>query len=334
MKTVVVTGASAGLGRAIAEAFGARGDRVALLARDRDRLDAAADAVEAAGGRALAIPTEVSEFAEIEAAADLAESELGPIDVWVNNAMVGVFARFRDVAPDEYQRVTDVTYHGFVNGTRAALVRMVPRNRGAIVQVGSALAYRGIPLQSAYCGAKHAIKGFTESVRCELLHDRSDVRITMVQMPALNTPQFDWAVNHMPRRPQPVPPIFQPEVGAAVVVLASEGCRREYWVTWPTARAVIGNRVLPGVLDRLLAIVGEDNQQTSEPADPSAPNNLWKAAPGHHGAHGRFGDRSRGRSPSVEFVRLREKLARSTRVSSVADRLAWRIAAVLARSLS
>jgi NAD(P)-dependent dehydrogenase (short-subunit alcohol dehydrogenase family) len=334
MRTVVVTGASAGLGRAIAEAFGARGDRVALLARDRDRLDDAADSVRAAGGRALAIPTEVAEFADVEAAADLAEAELGPIDVWVNNAMVAVFGPFRGVAPDEFQRVTDVTYHGYVNGTRAALARMVPRNRGTIVQVGSALAYRGIPLQSAYCGSKHAIKGFTESVRCELLHDRSDVRITMVQMPALNTPQFDWGVNHMPCRPQPVPPIFEPEVGAAAVVLASEGRRREYWVAWPTARAVLGNRVLPGILDRLLAIVGEDRQQTSEPADPSAPTNLWKAVPGQHGAHGRFVDRSQRSSRAFELVRLRDKLAASTGLSSVADRLAWRIAAVLARATS
>jgi len=334
MKTVVVTGASAGLGRAIAEAFGKRGDRVALLARDPDRLDEAADAVAAAGGRALAIPTDVSEVTDVEAAADLEEAELGPIDVWVNNAMVAVFGRFRDAAPEEFQRVTDVTYHGCVNGTRAALARMVPRNQGTVVQVGSALAYRGIPLQSAYCGSKHAIKGFTESVRCELLHDRSDVHITMVQMPALNTPQFDWAVNHMPRRPQPVPPIFDPEVGAAAVVLASEGRRREYWVTWPTIRAVFGNRVLPGVLDRMLAIVGEDGQQTSEPADPSAPTNLWKAVPGDYGAHGRFGDRSRQKSRAVELLQLRDRLAASTRLSSVADRVAWRIAAALARSVS
>jgi NAD(P)-dependent dehydrogenase (short-subunit alcohol dehydrogenase family) len=331
MKTVVVTGASAGLGRAIADAFAARGDRVALLARDRDRLDVAVDAVAATGGRALAIPTDVSEFAEVEAAADLVESELGPIDVWVNNAMVAVFGHFRDIAPDEFQRVTDVTYHGYVNGTRAALARMVPRNRGTVVQVGSALAHRGIPLQSAYCGAKHAIQGFTESIRCELLHGGSDVHITMVQMPALNTPQFDWGLNHMPRRPQPVPPIFEPEVGAAAVVHATEFRRREHWVGWPTVRAVVGNRIAPGVLDRLLAIVGESSQQTSEPTDPNAPANLWKPVAGRSGAHGRFGRQSQTRSRAVEVVRVRDELLRSTGLSSLANRLAWRAAAVLAR---
>jgi len=334
MKTVVVTGASAGLGRAIAEAFAARGDQVALLARDRDRLDIAADAVAAAGGRAIAIPTDVAEFAEVEAAADRVESELGPIDVWVNNAMVAVFGQFRDVAPEEFRRVTDVSYHGYVNGTRAALARMVPRNCGTVVQVGSALAYRGIPLQSAYCGAKHAIQGFTESVRCELLHDGSDVHITMVQMPALNTPQFDWAVNRMPRRPQPVPPIYEPEVGAKAVVLASDGRRREYWVTWPTIRAVLGNRVLPGVLDRMLAIVGEDSQLTRQPADPSAPTNLWKPVPGPRGPHGRFGGESRRGSFEVDLVQLRDRVAVRTKLSSMADRVAWRVASVLARTMS
>jgi NAD(P)-dependent dehydrogenase (short-subunit alcohol dehydrogenase family) len=298
-KVVVVTGASAGVGRATARAFGERGDAVALLARGRDGLDAAAKEIEAAGGRAFALPTEMADPAAVEDAASRVEAELGPIDVWVNNAMVSVFALFTDIAPEEFRRVTDVTYHGYVNGTRAALARMLPRDRGVIVQVGSALAYRGIPAQSAYCGAKHAIEGFTESIRCELLHYHSEVRIGIVQLPAVNTPQFDWVLSRLPRRAQPVPPIYQPEVIARAVVHMADRPRREMWLTGRTILAIVGNRLVPGYLDRRLGREGVAAQQTDEPADPGRPANLWESVPGDHGAHGAFDDRSRTRSVAV-----------------------------------
>ena len=292
-RVVVVTGASAGVGRATVRAYAERGWAVGLLARGTDGLQAAAKDVEAAGGQAVAVPTDVADADQVEAAAVLVEERLGPIDVWVNNAMASVFALFTDIAPEEFRRVTDVTYHGYVNGTRAALTRMLPRDRGTIVQVGSALAYRGIPAQSAYCGAKHAVEGFTESIRCELLHRGSRVRIGMVQLPAVNTPQFDWVLSRLPGRAQPVPPIFSPELMARAVVRMAERPRREMWLTGTTLKVIIGNRVAPWYLDRRLGRTGVESQQTSEPADPDRPSNLWEPVAGDFGARGSFGDRTR-----------------------------------------
>src|SRR5487761_179279 len=263
-KTVVVTGASAGIGRAAAELFGARGARVALIARGEDGLRGAADAVDYAGGTALALPADVAAFEAVDRAAERAEAELGPIDVWVNVAFTSVFAPFTKITPAEFLRVTDVAYLGCVHGTMAALRRMVPRDRGTIVQVGSALGYRSIPLQSAYCGAKHAVNGFTESVRTELLHDHSNVHITIAQMPAVNTPQFSWVRSRLPRHPQPVPPIYQPEVAARGVLLAADHPqRRHYLVGASTVATVLANRVVPALLDRYLARTGYNSQQTS-----------------------------------------------------------------------
>ncbi|MFF4772657.1 SDR family oxidoreductase [Microtetraspora fusca] len=312
-RVVVVTGASAGVGRATARAFGARGDSVALLARGETGLAAAADEVEAAGGRALVIPTEVADHREVADAARRVEEEFGPIDVWVNAAFAGIFAPFNQVSPDEFRRVTEVTYLGYAFGTRAALDRMLPRNHGTIVQVGSALAYRAIPLQSAYCGAKHAIKGFTESLRCELLHRRSAVRVTMVQLPGLNTPQFDWVLSRLPHRPQPVPPIYQPEVAARAVVFAADHPRRkEYWVGGSTAAALLADKVAPALVDRYLARTGYASQQTAQPYDPEGPANLWEAADGKDGhdfgAHGRFGERAHTRSAEAWLSRHRAAL--------------------------
>ena len=298
-RTVVVTGASAGVGRATAIEFGSRGDTVALLARGERGLEAAAHDVELAGGRALSISVDVADFSQVEAAAARVEEEVGPIDIWVNNAFSSVFAPFMEQSMEEFHRTTEVTYLGFVHGTRAALDRMLPRNRGAIVQVGSALAYRGIPLQSGYCGAKHAIQGFTESLRCELLHDRVDVHVTMVQLPAVNTPQFDWVLSRLPERPQPVPPIFQPEVVARQIVYAADHPqRREYIVGGSAVATILGNRFLAGVLDRYLALTGYDSQQTGEPARPGRPANLWHPVDDDTsvGVHGSFDDRAQASS--------------------------------------
>jgi NAD(P)-dependent dehydrogenase (short-subunit alcohol dehydrogenase family) len=295
-EVVVVTGASAGVGRAVARRFGAAGASVALLARGQDGLDGAAKDVEAAGGKALALRTDVADSDQVEAAAAQVEEQLGPIDVWVNNAMTTVFARFTDITPDEYRRATDVTYLGVVNGTRSALRRMLPRDRGSIVQVGSALAYRGIPLQSAYCGAKHAIRGFTDAVRCELLHDKSRVRLTAVHLPAMNTPQFGWCRARLPRHPQPVPPIYQPEVGAEAIWWAAHHRRREVWVGAPTALTILGSRVAQSLLDHYLGRTGFDGQQTDQPADADRPDDLFEPVGGDHGAHGIFDDKAHPRS--------------------------------------
>ena len=307
-RTVVVTGASAGVGRAAARAFGQRGDRVALLARGHAGLRGAAADVEAAGGTALCLPTDVADSDQIDSAADKVEDAFGPIDVWVNVAFTSVFAPFTDIASDEFRRVTEVSYLGFVYGTMAALARMKPRDRGAVVQVGSALGARAIPLQSAYCGAKHAINGFTESVRTELLHSHSNVRITVVQMPALNTPQFDWVLSRLPRHPQPVPPIYQPEVAARAIMRAADHPgRKQYWVGASTAATVLGQRVMPAVLDRYLARTGFASQQTDQPVAADRPNNLWQALddrPGtDHGAHGAFDNRSVARAPQMWMSR-------------------------------
>jgi NAD(P)-dependent dehydrogenase (short-subunit alcohol dehydrogenase family) len=292
-RVVVVTGASAGVGRAVARAFAARGDRVALVARGETGLDAVADEVRSAGGTALPLAADVADARALEAAAERTERELGPIDIWVNDAFTTVFAEFTDIEPDEFRRVTEVCYLGYVYGTRAALRRMLPRDRGAVVQVGSALAYRGIPLQSAYCGAKHAIQGWNEALRCELLHQGSGVAVTMVQLPAVNTPQFDWSLTRMRRQPQPVPPIYQPEVAArAIVYAADHPRRREYWVGGSTAGTLIANAVAPGLLDRYLARTGYGAQQTDESKPPGSRHNLWRPLDDRggrdFGAHGRF----------------------------------------------
>ena len=295
----VVTGASAGVGRAVAELAGARGDAVGLIARGSAGLDAAAKNIAAAGGTSFAAEADVANADEVESAASLIEGELGPIDVWVNDAFTSVFAPFDEITPDEFRRITEVAYLGYVYGTKAALRRMRPRDAGAIVQVGSALAYRGIPLQSAYCGAKHAIQGFTESLRCELMHEGSAVRVTMVQLPAVNTPQFSWVLSRLPRQPQPVPPIYQPEVAARAVLHAAGRDRREWWLGASTAATLVANAVVPGLLDRYLARTGFDSQQTDEPAPHDRPANLWHPADTTEdfGAHGQFDDRAHARSP-------------------------------------
>jgi NAD(P)-dependent dehydrogenase (short-subunit alcohol dehydrogenase family) len=289
---VVITGASAGVGRATVRAFARQGADIGLLARGVDGLEAARREVEAAGGRAIAIPTDVADADRVEAAADRIERELGPIDIWVNNAMVSVFSPVKELTPDEIRRVTEVTYLGVVYGTLAALKRMLPRDRGSIVQVGSALAYRGIPLQAAYCGAKHAVQGFTESLRCELLHDGSGVHLSIVNLPAMNTPQFDWVKSRLPREPQPVPPIYQPEIAADAIVWASSQRRREISVGGTTVAVIWANKIASGVLDRYLARTGYDSQQTDRPVAPNRRDNLWEPVPGDHGAHGRFASRS------------------------------------------
>jgi NAD(P)-dependent dehydrogenase (short-subunit alcohol dehydrogenase family) len=309
-EVVVITGASAGVGRATARAFGKRGASIGLLARGRDGLEAAKGEIEQFGGRALVCPTDVSDPGQVEAAAAAVEREFGPIDVWINNAMVSVFSPIIEMQPEEYQRVTNVTYLGCVWGTLAALKRMRPRNRGTIIQVGSALAYRGIPLQSAYCAAKHAIQGFVDSLRCELLHDRSKVRVCMVQMPALNTPQFRWVRSRLPNKAQPASRIFQPEVAADAIVFAATHNRREVYVGAPTVFAIIANKVAPGIADRYLARHGYSSQQLrDQPEDPGRPDNLMAPLPGDAGAHGVFDSRALPSSRQLWLDKNRDWLA-------------------------
>ena len=293
LTTVVITGASAGVWRATARKFARSGARVALLARGRDGLEAARKEVEEFGGKALVILVDVANADQVEAAAVQIEAELGKIDIWINNAMVSVFSPIKEMMPEEFRRVTEVTFLGCVYGTLAALKRMLPRDRGTIVQVGSALAHRSIPLQSAYCAAKHAMQGFTESLRCELIHDKSEVRVTMVQLPALNTPQFGWVKSRLPRKAQPVPPIFQPEVAAEAIYFAAHHPRREFYVGWSSATAIIANKIAPGLLDHFLARTGYDSQQYDGAEDPKRAYNLWEPVPGDHGAHGDFNARAK-----------------------------------------
>jgi NAD(P)-dependent dehydrogenase (short-subunit alcohol dehydrogenase family) len=308
MKTpevVVITGASAGVGRATARAFGKRGAKVGLIARGREGLEAAKREIEADGGEALVLPLDVSDENAVEQAAGEVERVFGPIDIWINNAMVSVFSPIMEMTAEDYRRVTDVTYLAYIWGTLAALRRMKPRDRGAIVQVGSALAYRGIPLQSAYCAAKHAVQGFHDSLLTELIHDGSNVRVVMVQMPALNTPQFRWVKSRLPRKAQPVPPIFQPEVAADAIVWAAYSGRREVNVGWPATKAIIGNNFAPGFADHFLARHGYEAQMIDEPEEPGRPDNLWSPLPGDAGAHGVFDHRSLNVSIEMELNKQR-----------------------------
>lgn len=292
-RVVVVTGASAGVGRAIVRRFAKEGASIGLIARGIDGLEGARREVEAEGGRALVLPLDVADAQAVEDAAELVERELGPIDVWINDAMVSVFAPVHETTAEEFRRVTEVTYLGVVHGTLSALKRMRKRDAGTIVQIGSALAYRSIPLQSAYCAAKHAVKGFTESLRVELIHDQSNVVVTEVQLPAVNTPQFSWSRAKLPNEPQPVPPIFQPEMVADAVLCAVRDRRREVWLAWPTVKAIVGEKLAPALADRYLARMGYESQQTNEPIDPHRRDNLSRPLPGDHGAHGDFDTRAR-----------------------------------------
>ena len=299
MKTVVITGASAGVGRATARAFATRGARIGLIARNAEALENAQAEVEARGGEAIAVAADVADPKAMERAAQMIEAELGPIDVWINNAMTSVLGPIMSITPEEFRRVTEVTYLGVVYGTQAALRRMLPRDSGVIIQVGSTLAYRGIPLQAPYCAAKHAVQGFHDSLCAELLHDGSNVRACMVQLPALNTPQFRWIRNHMPNKAQPFGTIFEPEVAARAIVWASENPRRELNVGWGTTQAILANAFAPGALDHYLGRVGVEGQQDEEPEEPGRPDNLFAPVPGDAGAHGVFSDRAKNVSPQL-----------------------------------
>jgi short-subunit dehydrogenase len=308
-KVVVITGSSAGVGRATAHRFAQDGARVALLARASKALDGAAQEVRAMGCEVLAIAVDVADAAQVEAAAERIENELGPIDIWINAAMATIFSPVSEISAEEFRRATEVTYLGTVHGTMSALKRMRARNRGKIVQVGSALAYRAIPLQSAYCGAKFAIRGFTDALRVELMHEKSQVTVTMVQLSAFNTPQFQWGRTRLPRRPQPVPPIFQPEVAAQGIHYAAHHKRRELWVGYPAVKAIIGNGLVPWLADRILAKEGYSGQMDKEPVSADRPDNLFEPVDRDFGTHGRFDDRSRSFSPQLWATTHRPAMA-------------------------
>jgi short-subunit dehydrogenase len=298
-RVAVVCGASAGVGRATALALAQAGYQVALIARGLQGLEEAQAELEASGAQVLAIALDVADAEAMDRAAERIEAELGPIDIWVNSAMATVFGPVRLTSAAEFKRVTEVTYLGVVHGTLAALRHMQPRNRGTIVQVGSALSYRAIPLQSAYCAAKFAIRGFTDSLRCELIHDKSGVRLTMVQLPAHNTPQFDWSRNKMSRRAQPVPPIHKPEVAAQAILRAAREAPRELWVGRASLQAIIGTMLMPGLLDRMMAKQAWDGQMTEEPLAAAQPDNLFQPVAGLHRLHGRFDDKALDKAPSL-----------------------------------
>ena len=308
-RVIAITGASAGVGRAAAHRFAREGAKIGLIARGSERLQAARREVEELGGEALVVIADVADAHAVETAAKAIEDTFGPIDVWVNNAMASVFSTVKEMTAEEYKRVTEVTYLGYVHGTLSALRRMQSRESGIIIQVGSALAYRGIPLQSAYCAAKHAVQGFCDSLRCELIHDKSRVRISMVQMPALNTPQFGWVKSRLERKGQPVPPIYDPDVAAQAIYHMSLHPRREMWVAVPSVKAILGNKLIPGLLDHYLAATGYEGQQTEEPENPDRPHNLWEPPPGDPGTRGTFGDRSRKWSPQLWLNIHRNRLA-------------------------
>jgi NAD(P)-dependent dehydrogenase (short-subunit alcohol dehydrogenase family) len=318
MKTAVITGASAGVGRASARLFGEKGWRVGLVARGTDGLEGAKREIEQAGGEAMVLPTDVADESAVDAAAERVEREWGPIDVWVNDAMATIFCEFMQVPPEDFRRATEVTYLGTVWGTRAALKRMLPRNRGTIVQVGSALAYRSIPLQAPYCGAKSAIRGFTDSLRSELIHRKSRVHLTMVQLSAFNTPQFDWGRTCMAKQPQPLPPIFQPEVAARGIYFAATHCRREVWVGWPAIKAIVGTRLLPGLGDWILAREAYSGQHTDEPLPRGRKDNLYAPVPGDHGAHGRFDARAKRHSLQLKLTMNRTALVAAAALGAAA----------------
>lgn len=319
-EVVAITGASAGVGRATVEAFAKRGAHIGLIARGEAGLAGAKADVERLGGKAIVIPTDMSDPEQVEAAATRIENELGPIDIWVNDAMLSVFAPFKEMTATDFKTVTETTYLGYVYGTMSALKRMLPRDHGTIVQVGSALAYRGIPLQSAYCGSKHAIQGFTEAVRCEVMHDKSKVWLTMVQMPALNTPQFGWVKSLLPDKAQPVPPIYQPEVAAEAIYWAAHHHRREIFVGMSTLIAIVGNKFFPNLGDMYLARTGFQSQQTSQPRDPNHPNNLHKPMDQtrDYGAHGRFDDRATPRSSQTWVAEHRNIITAAVSVGAAA----------------
>jgi short-subunit dehydrogenase len=289
-KVIVITGASGGVGRATAWEFAKQGAKIALLARSTEQLEGTKKEVEQYGGTAITIPADVADAQAVEAAAERTENELGPIDVWINNAMNSVFAPFKEIHPDEFKRVTEVTYLGQIYGAKAALKRMLPRDRGSIVFVGSALAYRGIPLQSAYCGAKHGIQGFYDSLRTELLHDKSSIKTCMVQLPAMNTTQFGWVLSRLPNKPRPMGKVYQPEVAARAIVYAAAHNRREIYVGYPTFKAIIGNKIAAWYADRVLAKNGIKGQQTDQPVSPNRQNNVWGPVHEDRGAYGEFGN--------------------------------------------
>lgn len=324
-EVVVITGASAGVGRATAQAFGRKGAKIGLMARGVKGLEAARDEIEALGGEALVLPGDIADAGYVESAAQAVEDRFGPIDIWINNAMTSIFAEFKDITPEEYRRVTDVTYHGTVYGTMAALKRMRPRDRGSIVLVGSALAYRGIPLQSAYCGAKHAIQGMFDSVRSELLHTKSNIRISMVHLPAVNTPQFRWVLSKLPRKAQPVPPIFQPELMADAIMWAAYHENREMVVGFPSLKAIVGNKIAPAFADWYLAQTGYESQMLDEPEDPNRPSNLWEPVDTNPGAHGVFDHRAKSYSPQVWLNKNKRWVSLAgTSLAAVAAGFMWR----------
>ncbi len=304
-EVVVITGASGGIGRAAARRFASDGAKVALIARGGRGLEAAAQEVAARGGEPMVLPVDVSQYDQVEAAASSVEDAFGPIDIWVNDAMVTVYAEFLDIEPDEFRQSTEVSYLGMVWGTRVALQRMTPRGRGSIVQVCSAMSYRGIPLQSPYCGAKHACKGFTESIITELLHNKSKVHVSMVQLPGLNTTQLTWGRTKLPKQTMPVPPIYQPEVAADAIHFAAHHKRRQIYVGMPTLMNVVGERVAPWLLDRFLAKTGYKNQMTSHELDPAGHDNLFEPVDEDRGAHGPFDEQAHSISPQYELARRR-----------------------------